>query len=668
MEKLRSKKGSTLVMLIISVGIISLLGTSILGVTMMNYKIKKANTDLKHTFYMSETGLDKAYDRAYKLVLEAVNEGSAASQDFINELTDEISTLNSAENEAPPTVKDAYRDYIIIGTDKPFIAEPNEAEIKIRASEIFNTTYENYMDAFKINQTLDSSFSPYDSGVEVEVEYSKWDNDTGRPAKRILTIGIRSSYISEYTKRVSASLIIGIPDYEEPFTVETKIVPVHKLWTYGIAADNIIIGNNSYNGDKVTVSGDVYAGVNLEINGRNTEAYFDKTLIAAGSTIDNYGILLKGAGSSLRVKDVFAKNIIMSGTGASFTTYPNSRIYVKDDLEMNNTAQTTDIDGSYYGFSPGGEQHEVNTLNSALIINSPDIASGGSRFNISGDLVLYGTSYIKGTPYATGESVSIPGNYIAYTRPLSGGSSEGKSLTWDNIITQYYDPLPPLAYSFRSGGDMWVWNKADYFIQYSREHGTGLNLGGGNITVGGNIETLGTGLNGTEIKTSSFNLEFLEKINNKNTYRTIYEERAKNYYDADFKAKVSSNHMKQRQGSELIYIDDDDVVIDDGIYDGHFTDRGIIVTNGDIVINGEFNFKGSIIAGGDIIISSERGKAVNIIHDGNYAAKLIAENNLYNTLFSEGDAGSFAITVYKNSSSAKIDFKNYIDFRDWKIE
>ena len=68
-KKLFNNKGSTMVMLVIAVAVISLLGTSILAVTLMNYRIKLANTEMKTAFYLSESGLDRAYENAYKLIV-----------------------------------------------------------------------------------------------------------------------------------------------------------------------------------------------------------------------------------------------------------------------------------------------------------------------------------------------------------------------------------------------------------------------------------------------------------------------------------------------------------------------------------------------------------------------------------------------------------------------
>ena len=66
---------------------------------------------------------------------------------------------------------------------------------------------------------------------------------------------------------------------------------------------------------------------------------------------------------------------------------------------------------------------------------------------------MYGTSYIKdiANKYATGESLSVKGNYIAYTMALNSDDvsdiAGGNRFVESNIIFDYdsYTPLPRLA-------------------------------------------------------------------------------------------------------------------------------------------------------------------------------------------------------------------------------
>lgn len=668
---IQSERGSTLVLLVMAIGIISLLGTSILGVTMMNYKIKKANTEMKSSFYMSETGLDEAYERAYKLVLEAVNKGNEDAHDFINSVTEMVDQLNK-ESSVPTVLPVEFENFIWINptTNMAEINETNKTNIKIEAEKKFSRRYEEFFTEDEIEKNLGLSSDNYRNGNIVKITHSEWE---GPENDRELTVGISSTYTSDFSKTTSVDLVITIPDYSGPYVIKTETIARHHLWTKALSAVNVFVEGNhsSVAEDAFKVIGDAYIYDNLEIIGRNSGSTFDGTLVVNGENSSNRGILLKGVNASITSKDVYANNIIMSGTGASFKTLKDRKygIYVKDDLEMNADGQTVDINGSYVGFSEGGESFEGNTKNSAIIINK----FVGSSLNISESLTLYGTSYIEGTPYATGESISIPGNYIAYTQPLTGGYSGTQSLKWDNIDEiVYYEPLPPLVNKFKSeSSKMQVWEKADYFQQYDVEYERyGLNLGGRKINVGNNPKTLGVAINGDIIEPTAYSVEFLAEIRGDGKgYKTTYESKTTNYYDS-IEAKISENAQELLKGKELLYIGSDDIEIKDGKYNGNEVESGLIVTKGIVTIDGNFDFTGTIISGDDIIIKVGDGEKVSIKYNENYLAKLITENDLHreNKLFSDGTAGYFTITTYKNDNSTDVHFEDHINFKNWKSE
>lgn len=101
----KRKDGSTLVILVIAITVISMLGVSLLGVTMRNFKIKITNTEIKQSFYMSESGLNNAYADAYNLVIESFLDSAKKAEQYL-----EIYPLN--KDEAINIFKDNYKTYI----------------------------------------------------------------------------------------------------------------------------------------------------------------------------------------------------------------------------------------------------------------------------------------------------------------------------------------------------------------------------------------------------------------------------------------------------------------------------------------------------------------------------------------------------------------------------
>lgn len=76
-------KGSTLVILVIVIAIVIVLGVSILNISMMQYELKRFNTESKKNFYMSETGLNLAYVDACKLASDAVEDSLDKANEYL---------------------------------------------------------------------------------------------------------------------------------------------------------------------------------------------------------------------------------------------------------------------------------------------------------------------------------------------------------------------------------------------------------------------------------------------------------------------------------------------------------------------------------------------------------------------------------------------------------
>jgi len=113
-------KGSTLVLLVIVMTIIIALGVSILDIAMMQYNIKKYNTEAKQSFYMSETGLNEAFVDAYKLIGEATEDSLIKAEEYLL-----LFPLN--ESEAESIFKANYKLYITVNLRNRVLKSSNPA-------------------------------------------------------------------------------------------------------------------------------------------------------------------------------------------------------------------------------------------------------------------------------------------------------------------------------------------------------------------------------------------------------------------------------------------------------------------------------------------------------------------------------------------------------------
>ena len=136
---------------------------------------------------------------------------------------------------------------------------------------------------------------------------------------------------------------------------------------------------------------------------------------------------------------------------------PSSKgmVYTSNDLSLYATKSHINID-KYYGINDIGGERTVDkdyNSSSSIIVNTDDIGTkDGSSINI-GDAIINGTAYINtSTPYQTGESVAVKGNYRAYTIPIpksTGTVNDGSNAYDEDKVDFVYNAPLQLVDSFK---------------------------------------------------------------------------------------------------------------------------------------------------------------------------------------------------------------------------
>jgi len=179
--------GSTLIVLIITITITMVLGASLLVVTMMNFKINKANSEMKQALYMSESGLNNAYVDAYDLVNNAIIDSLEKVEEYIKIYP---SNITEAEN-------------VFINSYKLFITG-------------------------QITNKINDNKNPYVQVINVENLAFSIDK---------LTVCIQSKYYNDINilKTSSVNLIILVPDYNDAINNTIDISDVLKLENWALS-------------------------------------------------------------------------------------------------------------------------------------------------------------------------------------------------------------------------------------------------------------------------------------------------------------------------------------------------------------------------------------------------------------------------------------------------
>lgn len=683
MKKKLNNKGSTMIMLVMAISIISVLGVAILGVTLMNYKIKKANTDMKYSFYMSESGLDRAYAAAYAVILNSIEEANESAQAKIEEFDhDKLMDilLNGTEDDIDKYLEDDDGDGVF---------DFRQSVIDEEAKEAFEEKYIDKIEDDIETAIIDAGYGDSDDDDEI-LTISLSSPDYGEfSISRPLRIPVSSEYenkITDTVKKTNVDIVIGVPDYNKSYTVSTVTMEVNPYWTKAITANNLNINNDdtSFNGE-VFVNNDTNIGIGVN-------AKFGKDLsVKRHINIDKNGVL--------ETKNVYTNGIFLEGEGAKFTAVKEedssvlySGVMVKDDLELNAEGQVVKINGPYYGFATSQRREDFE--NSAIIINNENV-----ELEITGDLFLYGTSYIKDIPtkYATGESLSVKGNYIAYTVGLNSNDvsvlneEDRDDFVESNIIFDYdrYTPLPRLAEKFNDdNSEIAVYDKAKYIKAYSKNYSSSLFLGAGAIKLSGAEKALhGTAVSNGSIITSDIPLNNM--ISKSSDMQDVYDIKINKLgFDtegvSEFTTKEIFDNIKGLSSAELaglynkinsatgqlVHINNNP----GGVYTfPSGVKSGLVITNENIVISGEVVFTGVIICDGDITIKNDpvNPGSKTFKYNKGVITTLIAEHNLYELIFedTQGTGELTSITTFKSGEDGvNVNFSELLRFENWKIK
>lgn len=176
-------RGSTLVILLLTLSVIFLIGITALSLAVTNYKMKKLNSELKKTFYLAEAGNEEAYIITSDFVIEAI--------DYAISKVEELEETKRQSNDNALSKEEV--DIIFRGAFKSFIkgncidVSPNISLISVLKD---NKSYTIYKDGYP---QIDPIITELEEGFLLEV---------------------KSTYMKENIKKIIImKYSIDIPDY-----------------------------------------------------------------------------------------------------------------------------------------------------------------------------------------------------------------------------------------------------------------------------------------------------------------------------------------------------------------------------------------------------------------------------------------------------------------------
>ncbi|EJT5937662.1 hypothetical protein N2W52_002463 [Clostridium perfringens] len=521
-------------------------------------------------------------------------------------------------------------------------------------------------------------------------------------------------------KDVSLTFNIEVPDYNGAYKIE-------EFPLYNVCSNGLVVGENLNvgTGSTLNVDGGIFVSANVVkekkftigsmVNKKEGEGVVINggTLsVNNGSLVSKNDIRLGGEGSNLKVGcetennksnlnlndeskkshsnlnnnlGVYTGNLGINGDKIGFdkdvskgNIISNYPVYAMNDLILNGEKSSINLNEGFYGINSNRTEDKLTgkiNNSSAIIVNTDDIGNGSS-INIGQEAIIMGTAYINTKPeaYQTGESVSVKGNYIAYT--VDNG----------NVEFKYYNPLQLAKLDS-------VDEKAKYFKDNIKNAKETTHLEG--ISLPDNTTSIGATISNNEVKLNNKNAT-LDNITDISINQVEKYEKAINYIGSLINTKNNDNSeiefpdkevrkivdIKDSDGKltkAIIYIDSKNdkggtLTIKDGkstevrdneIYLGNGIGAGIIVTKKNVILDSKnLKFNGTIITAGNLDL--KESKKVDLVYDDNIIKKIISQNyDSFKNLFRGHVCNNF-ITI-KSQTNMSDNTLNLVKTSNWEV-
>lgn len=399
-----NNQGATMVTTMVAMLFLIVLGTIIMAVSAMNYRLKSSDRQAKLDFYENEQALDDIYNgigqesasclgQAYTTVLNRVTSGIYLTEaDAYNAFCTDFTTL-------------------LTGVYVPADLTAVTAKLNVYALKSAQVTVLD-MDA-------------------VTIEYVTGTTVPNRFVFEGVSVQFISPEASNYESIITTDIVVNMP-YITFFDENDEVFDysiVANDGIYFLNADRTVEGNvyagtassssySVYTGEK-----DVYGGINFY---QSTVDFTSRYLVTKGDmNVRQSAVTLSNGG--LEGANLWAESLnTTGGNGASEWANINitGRTFIENDLEINSYDSSITLTGAYYGYNngvyttqeyanAGGHAH---SMSSAVIINQRLAKLNFSNLNT---LIIAGKAYMDfgSEEQSSGESIALKSNQIMYMVP-----------------------------------------------------------------------------------------------------------------------------------------------------------------------------------------------------------------------------------------------------------
>lgn len=421
-NKLRKKKGSSLLITVAMFAILSILIMSVLAMTTSGYSMRIKSNKRIENFYGADSGIEICQKLIYDYLTEAVI--------FGNEEVDKNKNDDWTAKQKNDFFRESFKKFIEVGgTFQDVKDEAGNNTIYLgqtRNGIVSYITTQSYYDALGRDKVKVEGTRSDVSGT-VKEEYilkvkSTFDKDK---KERIVTVDFYLE-VPDYGKQLVKATSTGTPSImnkiigvDGDFTIETEGTThvIGDMWVKGNKPTGEINKDNKYSGGIKILSpdtsnsnvkwlGNIVTNETLMVENAYLQVA-DNSKLPAGSN---------GKTTSKVKENIYARNFVYNfdtknNIEADNSIGVNTDLYIYNDFVINGAKNTINI-GNYYGLNDinnfkGNSNSNEAEKSSSIIINSKDYGkTDGSSLNIEKDAYVLGTSYIDlgEQSYQTGQS------------------------------------------------------------------------------------------------------------------------------------------------------------------------------------------------------------------------------------------------------------------------
>jgi len=377
---LKNNNGSTIIIVIIAMALISMLGTSLLFASYTSYQMKMVERKSKANFYNAESIVNEICMGLQDVVSESIAEA----------YTDVLVDYNCSGEKSENSFKKKFKE--------KFLEWKNSKDSPLVVTKGLNHTI------YKKDVLLD--FVKHTTGVSI-----RDDGEVNVLADKIILKGVTVNYVKNgYQNTIKTDFVIGIPDFT--YTISELILTA--VPEFSLIANEGLVQETA----TVSINGSAYAN-NLELKNAGTQMTVgsgDTFIMKEGVKLENNAKIIAEPNSSF-----WAKNIEL---GTNSTAEFSGDVYVANDLNLKGSGSDAKLAGRYFGF---GDSNTVPEESSSIVINGKKNTTGkATKLDMSSlrYLLLAGHSFIGGeegvgnAKIRMGESISVKPNQIAYLIPV----------------------------------------------------------------------------------------------------------------------------------------------------------------------------------------------------------------------------------------------------------